>query len=116
MRQAPAQLARTFTALADPARLAVIALLRKRPQRSGELAEQLELSRPLMSKHLRILRKAGLVEELAIDDDARARLYQLRAVPFSELREWLDQVEAFWADQLDAFKAHAEQRYGKKKK
>jgi DNA-binding transcriptional ArsR family regulator len=112
----PAQLAQTFTALADPARLAVIALLRKRPQRSGELAEQLALSRPLMSKHLRILRKAGLVEELAIDDDARARLYQLRPVPFSELREWLDEVEAFWNDQLGAFKAHAEKHYGKKKR
>jgi len=79
----PAHLDRTFTALADPARLGVIALLRKRPQRSGELAEQLALSRPLMSKHLRILRKAGLVEELAVDDDARARLYQLRPDPFS---------------------------------
>jgi DNA-binding transcriptional ArsR family regulator len=112
----PAHLDRTFTALADPARLAVIALLRKRPQRSGELADQLALSRPLMSKHLRILRKAGLVEELAVDDDARARLYQLRPDQFSQMREWLDEVEAFWNDQLSAFKAHAEQRYGKKKR
>jgi DNA-binding transcriptional ArsR family regulator len=112
----PAQLERTFVALADPARLAAIALLRKRPQRSGELAEQLALSRPQMSKHLRILRKAGLVEELAVDDDARARLYQLRPDPFSQMRDWLDEVEAFWTDQLGAFKAHAEQHYGKRKR
>lgn len=112
----PAHLDRTFNALADPARLAVIALLRKKPQRSGELAEQLALSRPLMSKHLRILRKAGLVEELGVDDDMRARLYQLRQDPFSEMREWLDEIEAFWNDQLSAFKAHAERTYGKKKK
>jgi DNA-binding transcriptional ArsR family regulator len=110
------QLDQTFNALADPARLAVIALLRKRPQRSGELAEQLALSRPLMSKHLRILRKAGLVEETAVDDDARVRLYQLRPENFSQLRDWLDEVEAFWTDQLGAFKAHAEQTYGKRKR
>lgn len=116
MSPVPADLDQTFNALADPARLAVIALLRKRPQRSGELAEQLALSRPLMSKHLRILRKAGLVEELGVEDDLRARLYQLRPDPFSHMRDWLDEVEAFWNDQLSAFKAHAEKTYGKKKR
>jgi len=116
MNSVPVHLAQTFTALADPARLAVLALLRERPQRSGDMAEQLALSRPLMSKHLRILRKAGLVEERAFDDDARARLYQLRPDPFSELRAWLDEIEVFWADQLGAFKTHAEQRYRKKKR
>lgn len=110
------QLAHTFNALADPARLAVIALLRKRPQRSGELASQLALSRPLMSKHLRVLRKAGLVEETALDDDARARIYQLRADPFSNLREWLDEIESFWTDQLGAFKAHVEAKHPKRKR
>ena len=116
MKPVPARLDVTFTALADPARLAVIALLRKRPQRSGELAEQLALSRPLMSKHLRVLRNAGLVEEIGVDDDMRARLYQLRPDPFSEMRAWLEDIEAFWSGQLAAFKAHAEQRYGKKKR
>ena len=61
-----------------------------------------------MSRHLGVLRRAGLVEEESPDDDARARIYQLRRAPFSQLRGWLDQVEAFWADQLAAFKAHAE--------
>ena len=110
------QLARTFDALADPARLAVIALLRKRPQRSGELASQLALSRPLMSKHLRVLRKAGLVEETTFDDDARARRYQLRADPFSDVRDWLDEIEAFWTDQLGAFKAHVEAKHPRRRR
>ena len=112
-----AKLERTFTALADPARLAVIALLRKQPLRSGEMARLLSLSRPLMSKHLRILRDAGLVEETSGDDaDARARVYRLRQDPFSQVRDWLDEVETFWTDQLGAFKAHAERKYGKRRK
>jgi DNA-binding transcriptional ArsR family regulator len=108
-----ASLERTFTALADPARLAVIGLLRAQPLRSGELAQRLNMNRPSMSKHLRVLHRAGLVEERALDDDARGRIYQLRAAPFSELRSWLDEVEAFWSDQLQAFKAHAERRAGR---
>lgn len=113
-----AKLDEKFGALADPARLAVIALLRKKPLRSGEMAEQLSLSRPAMSKHLRVLRRAGFVEEAGHGqgEDARARLYQLRPDPFAELRTWLDSVEAFWAGQLDAFKAHAERKYGKRRK
>jgi DNA-binding transcriptional ArsR family regulator len=100
----------TFSALADPARLAVIGLLRREPLRSSEIARRLSLSRPQMSKHLQVLRKAGLIEERGDAEDARARIYQLRGAPFSELRSWLDDVEAFWADQLQAFKQHAERR------
>jgi DNA-binding transcriptional ArsR family regulator len=111
-----ASLPQTFGALSDPARLAVISLLRKQPLRSGEIARRLALSRPQMSKHLRVLRRAGLVEEAAFEDDARARLYQLRPTPFSELRSWLDDVESFWSDQLSAFKAHAEHKHGKRKR
>ena len=103
-------LADTFTALADPARLAVIGLLRREPLRSSEIARRLSLSRPQMSKHLQVLRKAGLVEERGDDEDARARVYQLRAAPFAEMRDWLEEVEAFWADQLQAFKTHAERK------
>ena len=57
-----------------------------------------------MSRHLRILRRAGLVEENDLEDDARVRLYRLRQEPFLELRAWLDDVEGFWTDQLEAFK------------
>ena len=111
-----ADLPQTFGALADPARLAVIGLLRKQPLRSGEIARQLELSRPQISKHLGILRRAGLVEETGLPDDARARIYQLRAAPFRDVRGWLEEVEVFWADQLQAFKEHAERKHGRRKR
>ena len=105
-----APLQATFSALADPARLAVIGLLRREPLRSSEIARRLSLNRPLVSKHLQVLRKAGLIEERADDEDARARVYQLRAARFTEMRSWLDDVETFWTGQLDAFKRHAEQK------
>jgi DNA-binding transcriptional ArsR family regulator len=105
-----ADLDQTFVALGDPARLAMIGLLRRRPLRSGDLASALDLTRPTASRHLGVLRRAGLVEEIGVEDDARARLYQLRPERFGELRDWLDEVEAFWTDQLRAFKAHAEKR------
>ena len=103
-----------FLALADPARLATVRLLRKKPLRSSEVASALSLSRPLMSRHLRVLRRAGLVEETSEDDDARVRIYGLRPDAFAELRSWLDDVEAFWGDQLHAFKLHAERKHGKR--
>jgi DNA-binding transcriptional ArsR family regulator len=102
------QLDRTLAALADPTRRGVVDLLRKGPRRAGELAAALEMTPPAMSRHLRVLRKTGLVEEDEIEQDARVRIYRLRHEPFSGLRRWLDQVESFWGDQLSSFKAHAE--------
>jgi len=99
----------TFAALADPTRRAVVNLLRDAPLRSSDLADALDKSRPAMSRHLRVLRQAQLVEEESPVGDARARVYQLKRAPFSELRTWLDDVEAFWGVQLRAFKEHAEQ-------
>jgi DNA-binding transcriptional ArsR family regulator len=101
----------TFLALGDPARLAVVRLLRKRPRRSSDIASALSLSRPTTSRHLRVLRKAGLVEETTLEDDARGREYRLRPQPFARMRVWLDEVEAFWGDQLGSFKAHVESKY-----
>ncbi|MCE9670724.1 metalloregulator ArsR/SmtB family transcription factor [Myxococcus stipitatus] len=100
----------TFSALADPTRRGVIDLLRKRPRRAGELAAAFDMTPPAMSRHLRVLRQTGLVEEEAVEDDARVKLYRLRPEPFSALRAWLDEVESFWGDQLDAFREHAERR------
>jgi DNA-binding transcriptional ArsR family regulator len=102
----------TFLALGDPARLAVVRLLRKQPRRSSEIAEELRMTRPTTSRHLRILRKAGIVEETAVEDDARGREYRLRPQPFTRMRTWLDEVQAFWGDQLGTFKAHVEKKYG----
>jgi DNA-binding transcriptional ArsR family regulator len=101
----------TFLALGDPVRLAVIRLLRKKPRRSSDIASALSLSRPTTSRHLGVLRKAGLVEETTSEDDARSREYRLRPPPFARIRTWLDEVETFWSDQLGSFKAHVETKY-----
>lgn len=61
-----------------------------------------------MSRHLRVLRATGLVQVAAVADDARVRVYRLRAEPFTALRAWLDQVEAFWSEQLGSFKEYTE--------
>jgi DNA-binding transcriptional ArsR family regulator len=106
---------RTFAALADPTRRAVVALLLERPLRSSDMADALSTSRPAMSRHLRVLRRARLVEEGPLEDDARVRMYQLARARFSELRSWLDRVEARWAGQLDAFKAHVERKHGRRR-
>jgi DNA-binding transcriptional ArsR family regulator len=106
----PADLDATLTALADPARRAVVDLLQREPRCSSALAAALALSRPAMSRHLRVLRQAGVVEETGLEADARVRVYQLRREPFAKLRDWLDEVEGFWGEQLDAFKRHAESR------
>jgi DNA-binding transcriptional ArsR family regulator len=97
-----------FTALADPTRRGVIDLLRKGPRRAGELADSLEMSPPAMSRHLRVLRKSGLVEEQAHEEDARVRVYTLRKGPFRALRRWLEDVEVFWSLELASFKEYAE--------
>lgn len=98
----------TLAALADPTRRAVIDLLRKTPLRAGELASMLEVSPPALSRHLRHLRAQGLVQEEEQQGDARVRMYSLKPEPFRALRGWLDDVELYWAGQLDAFKRHAE--------
>lgn len=102
----------TFLALADPTRRRVIELLRQKPRRAGDLAAVFDMVPPAMSRHLRVLRSSGLVEEDAAADDARVRIYRLRAEPFTELRQWLDEIEAFWSDQLGAFKDYAERQSG----
>jgi DNA-binding transcriptional ArsR family regulator len=107
----------TFSALADPTRRGVIDLLRREPRRASDLADALDASRPAMSRHLRVLRRCGLVETEAVSEpnalterDARERVYRLRPERFGELREWLDEVEAFWTDQLAAFAAHVRKK------
>jgi DNA-binding transcriptional ArsR family regulator len=72
------------------------------------LAEEVEMSRPALSRHLRVLRDSGLVDVEMLTDDARGRMYRLRADPFVGMQAWLDQMHAFWSEQLGAFKEHAE--------
>jgi DNA-binding transcriptional ArsR family regulator len=81
-----AALDRILAALADPHRRQVIDLLRERPRRASELAEEAGLSPPAMSRHLRSLRKIGLVEESHPAFDARVRIYSLRPAPMAPLK------------------------------
>ena len=108
MSQPNAALDRTLAALADPERRRVIELLRAGPRRAGELARAIGLPSPAMSRHLRVLRQSGLVEETHPEFDARVRIYALRPGPMAELRDWLDETEALWTEQLAAFKRHVE--------
>ena len=98
----------TLAALAEPSRRRVVELLRERPRRAGDLAAASGVSSPAMSRHLRVLRSAGLVYAEADARDARIRVYRLRPKPFGDLHAWLDQVQAFWSEQLGSFKAHTE--------
>ena len=100
----------TLMALADPTRRWVVEQLRRGPRRAGELAEAGRMSPPALSRHLRVLRRSGLIEGGGVEDDARVRLYRLRPEALSPLRQWLDEMQAFWTDQLGAFKAHAERK------
>lgn len=102
----------TLAALAEPTRRAVIELLGAGPRRAGEIAAALDLSPPAMSRHLRVLRKAELIEDDRLEDDARVRVYRLRPERISELSAWIREVEAFWGAQLASFKAHAERTRG----
>lgn len=103
---------KTFAALADPHRREVVDLLRKRPMRAGELSAKLGMTPPAMSRHLRLLRRSGLVGCQAPDPsaDARVRLYELRRGAFEGLRNWLNEVESFWVEELSAFRDHVEKR------
>jgi DNA-binding transcriptional ArsR family regulator len=105
----------TLLALADRTRRGTIDLLRKRPRRAGELAAALSMSPAAMSRHLRVLRKSGLVTEDGLEEDARVRVYRLRPERFSGLREWVEEVQASWAAELEAFKEHVERRGVKQK-
>ncbi|MBS0447836.1 MAG: winged helix-turn-helix transcriptional regulator [Proteobacteria bacterium] len=98
----------TFAALSDPVRLAVVERLRERPHRAGELAEALAMTAPALSRHLKVLRKSGLIVDDAVEEDARVRLYRLRPEAFANLRDWLSEVQSFWEDQLASLQAHAQ--------
>lgn len=99
---------RTLAALADPHRRQVVDILSRGPRAAGDLARDLALSPPSMSRHLRTLRESGLVEESHPTFDARVRIYALRPEPMASLLRWLEEAERLWSEQLAAFKAHIE--------
>ena len=88
----------TFSALAEPNRLQIVELLRHRPLPVGQIAERLRMGQPQVSKHLRVLSEAGLVDARP---DAQRRIYALRAEPLKELDDWLEKFRRTWADRFD---------------
>lgn len=87
-----------FEIIAETNRRHIINLLRTRPRSVGELVERSQLSQPGISKHLRILREAGLV---TISKESQKHIYHLRAEPLEEIDNWLEPYRQYWSDRLD---------------
>lgn len=95
--------AAVFDALADPTRRRVLELLAERERTAGEIAAAFTVSRPAVSRHLRVLRAAGLVRARR---DAQRRVYGLDATPLLEVDAWLDTYRRFWPERLDRLEKH----------
>jgi len=98
--EAPAS---TFHVLAEPTRRQILDLLREDERPVNELVAKLRISQPGVSKHLRVLREAGLVE---VRHDAQRRFYRVRAEPLAEIDAWLEPYRGLWAGRLDALERH----------
>lgn len=94
-----------YRAVADPTRRAILDTLRSGPVSAGDLASAFPISRPAVSRHLRVLREADLVEERR---EGRARIYHLRPGPLSEIDRWLTTYRTFWGARLHDLKRHVE--------
>ena len=88
----------TFSALAEPSRLQIVELLRHRPLPVGRIAERLRMRQPQVSKHLRVLSDAGLVQVRPL---AQQRIYGLRAEPLKELDDWLERYRRLWDERFE---------------
>jgi len=93
----------TFAVLAEPSRREILDLLRERERSVGELVADLSLSQPGVSKHLRVLREAGLV---GVRVDRQRRVYRLQPEPLGEIDAWLEPYRRLWTGRLDALQAH----------
>jgi len=100
----------TFQALADPTRRAVLDLLRRGSQPAGQIASAFPVSRPAISKHLRLLRRAHLVRE---HREGRHRVYQLNPEPLRAVDTWIEQYRVFWMSSLNNLKAFVEAEHAR---
>jgi len=96
----------TFDVLAEPNRRRILDLLRTEERPVSDLVDALDVSQPAVSKHLRVLREAGLVESRT---DAQRRIYRVRPEPLRELDEWLRPYREMWTSSLDALERHLEE-------
>jgi DNA-binding transcriptional ArsR family regulator len=97
----------TLTALAEPNRMRIVELLRIGPRSVNEIVDELELPQPLVSKHLRVLRQAGLVRARP---HAQQRLYELQPQPFAELDTWVSTFRRLWEDRLDTLDSYLQEK------
>jgi DNA-binding transcriptional ArsR family regulator len=93
-------------ALADPTRFRIVDLLGQGERSAGEIERALNVSQPSASKHLKVLREAGLVR---MRKDRQRRLYAIDPAPLAELDAWLERYRHFWSDRLDALQRHLDQ-------
>jgi DNA-binding transcriptional ArsR family regulator len=96
----------SLAALAEPTRARVIEAVAERPRTVNDLVELLGVSQPGMSKHLRVLREAGLVR---VQPAGQTRVYHLDPAPLKELDRWMDRYRRFWSSKLDALEAHMDE-------
>ena len=96
----------TFEAMAEPNRRRILELLGEGERPVSDLVGQLQISQPAVSKHLRILRQAGLVE---VRSQAQRRLYRVRSEPLHEMYEWLHQYRRLWESRLDKLEGHLDE-------
>jgi DNA-binding transcriptional ArsR family regulator len=110
-RTSPARITEaTFQALADPTRRAVLDLLRGGSQPAGQIASAFPVSRPAISKHLRLLRRAHLVRE---QRQGRHRVYQLNPEPLRAVDSWIEQYRSFWSASLNNLKVFVEAEHAR---
>ncbi|MFC7621597.1 ArsR/SmtB family transcription factor [Microlunatus sp. GCM10028923] len=95
-----------YAALAEPHRRQILDLLRDGERAAGDLVQRLDLSQPGVSKHLKVLREAGLV---VVRAEGKQRLYALRPEPLAEVDRWLEPYRAYWSSRLDALEQHLEE-------
>lgn len=95
-------------ALSEPHRMAILAMLADGERPAGDFVDALPIAQPTVSKHLSVLREAGLV---TVRKDAQRRLYSLNPEPLKELDMWLARYRRFWTDRLDALEAHLDEEF-----
>ena len=99
-------MATTFNVLAEPTRRRILDLLLERERPVGDLVERLHVSQPGVSKHLRVLRDAGLV---SVRREAQRRIYEVQPEPLAEVAGWLEPYRKLWAERLDALEKHLDE-------
>ncbi len=104
---------KTLNALAEPNRLHIMEFLQAGPHSVSEIVDHLGLHQPQVSKHLRVLVEAGLVE---VERDAQRRIYKIRPQPFQELDNWLESFRYIWEERFDRLDEYLQELQGKTKK